>query len=104
MKILEYKLDATANGMQCPPWIDEGGYWSKSDNTMIGVTRNNPKFHIPSSVHRLTASELETRQLGIHSATPMMKQGATPLDLMVEMTEAEVKTAVQNWVTDKGVD
>ena len=34
----------------------------------------------------------------------MMKQGATPVDLMVEMTEAEVRAAVQTWVTEKGVD
>ena len=104
MKILEYKLDATTDSMQCPPWIDDGGYWSKADNTMVGVTRNNPEFHIPATVLRLTASALETRQLAIHSVTPMMKQGATPADLMVEMTEAEVRAAIQTWVTEKGVD
>ena len=104
MKILEYKLDATTDSMQCPPWIDDGGYWLKADYTMVGVTRNTPEFHIPSSVHRLTASELETRQLAIHSVTPMMKQGATPVDLMVEMTEAEVRAAIQTWVTEKGVN
>ena len=97
MIILEYKLDATANGMMCPPWIDDGGYWTNG-NKMVGVTRDNPEFHIPSTVTELTAADLETRQLAIHAITPMMKEGATPADDMVEMTTAEVSTMVQDWV------
>ena len=99
MIYLEYLLDASAGGMRCPPWVDDGGYWVNSaDFTMIGATRNNPEFHIPSTVHRLTAAELETRQVAIHNVTPMFKDGATPDDAMVEMTEAEVRTVIQNWV------
>ena len=99
MIYLEYLLDASAGGMRCPPWVDDGGYWVNSaDFTMIGATRSNPEFHIPSTVHRLTAAELETRQVAIHNVTPMFKDGATPDDAMVEMTEAEVRTAIQNWV------
>ena len=99
MIYLEYLLDAGAGGMRCPPWVDDGGYWTNpADFTMIGATRNNPEFHIPSTVHRLTAAELETRQVAIHNVTPMFKDGATPDDAMVEMTEAEVRTAIQNWV------
>ena len=101
MIILEYKLDAGEGGMRCPPWVDDGGYWSNTDFTMVGVTRDNPEFHIPSTVVRLTADELETRQVAIHNVTPMMKDGATPADAMVEMTEAEVRTAIQNWVADR---
>ena len=102
MIILEYKLDATDAGMKCPPWIDDGGYWSNTDHTMVGVTRDNPEFHIPSTVVRLTPAELETRQLAIHAANPMMKEGETPSDPMVEMTDAEVSTMIQDWVTSKG--
>ena len=98
MIYLEYLLDAGAGGMRCPPWVDDGGYWAGTDHTLIGATRASPEFHIPSTVHRLTAAELETRQVAIHNVTPMFKDGATPDDAMVEMTEAEVRTAIQNWV------
>ena len=102
MIYLEYLLDAGAGGMRCPPWVDDGGYWSNSaDHTMIGATRASPEFHIPSTVHRLTAAELETRQVAIHNANPMMKEGAEPGDADVEMTEAEVRTAIQNWVAER---
>ena len=102
MIILEYKLDATDAGMKCPPWIDDGGYWSNTDHTMVGVTRDNPEFHIPSTVVRLTPAELEARQLAIHAANPMMQEGETPSDPMVEMTDAEVSTMIQDWVASKG--
>ena len=102
MIYLEYLLDAGAGGMRCPSWVDDGGYWvNPADFTMIGATRNNPEFHIPSTVHRLTAQQVEDRQVAIHNVTPMMKDGATPADAMVEMTEAEVRTAIQNWVADR---
>ena len=100
MTIYEYKLDATAEGMMCPPWIDDGGYFSNG-NKMVGVTRDNPEFHIPSTAISFTSAELESRQLAIHAVTPMMKEGATPSDDMVEMTDAEVSTQVQAWVTSK---
>ena len=98
MIYLEYLLDAGAGGMRCPPWVDDGGYWINTDHTMVGATRDNPEFHIPSTVNRLTAAELETRQVPIHNANAMMKEGASPGDAMVEMTEAEVRAAIQAWV------
>jgi len=98
MIYLEYLLDAGEHGMKCPPWVDDGGYWRGTDHTMIGATRSNPEFHIPKTVNRLTASELETRQVAIHNANAMMKEGATPADADVEMTEAEVRAAIQSWV------
>tara|TARA_B100000959_G_C14993493_1_gene629083 strand:+ start:3429 stop:3740 length:312 start_codon:yes stop_codon:yes gene_type:complete len=103
MIILEYLLDATDAGMKCPPWVDDGGYWGSTDHTLIGVTRNSPEFHIPSTVKRLTAAELETRQVAIHTANPLTKRGETPNDDRIVMTEAEVRTEIQNWVTLKGV-
>ena len=99
MIYLEYLLDATDTGMKCPPWIDDGGYWVNSaDFTMIGATRSSPEFHIPSTVNRLSAAQLETRQVAIHNANAMKKDGAEPGDDMVEMTEAEVRAAIQAWV------
>ena len=98
MIYLEYLLDASFEGMRCPPWVDDGGYWRGTDHTMIGATRSSPEFHIPSTVNRLTAAELETRQVAIHAASPMFKEGAEPGDDDVEMTEAEVRAAIQSWV------
>ena len=103
MIILEYLLDATETGMKCPPWVEDGGYWGSTDHTLIGITRSNPEFHIPSTVKRLTADELETRQVAIHAANPLTKRGETPNDNRIEMTEAEVRTKIQNWVTLKEV-
>tara|TARA_Y100000034_G_scaffold31526_1_gene38520 strand:- start:17 stop:322 length:306 start_codon:yes stop_codon:yes gene_type:complete len=97
MIILEYKLDAGEGGMRCPPWVDDGGYWSNTDFTMVGVTRDNPEFHIPSTVVRLTADELETRQVAIHTANPMQKRNDAD-DGYEDMTEAEVRAAIQAWV------
>ena len=98
MIYLEYLLDATDTGMKCPPWVDDGGYWRGTDHTMIGATRSSPEFHIPSTVNKLTAAELETRQVAIHNANPMTKEGAEPGDADVEMTEAEVRADIQAWV------
>ena len=98
MIYLEYLLDMTDDGMRCPPWVDDGGYWRGTDHTMIGATRSSPEFHIPQTVNRLTAAELETRQVAIHNANPMTKEGAEPGDADVEMTEAEVRADIQAWV------
>ena len=98
MIYLEYLLDAGEHGMKCPPWVDDGGYWRGTDHTLIGATRSSPEFHIPKTVNRLTTAELETRQVAIHNANPMIKDGAEPGDADVEMTEAEVRAAIQSWV------
>ena len=99
MQYLEYKLDMGPGGMHAPYWVDDGGYWGNpADHTMIGATRDNQEFKIPDTVTKLTAAELETRQLTIHAATPMTKYEAGDLS-GTEMTEAEVRTAIQNWVT-----
>ena len=98
MIYLEYLLDASFEGMKCPPWVDDGGYWGGTDHTLIGATRSSPEFHIPSTVNRLTAAELETRQVAIHNANTMTKEGAEPGDARVDMTEAEVRAVIQAWV------
>ena len=100
MIYLEYLLDAGEHGMKCPPWVDDGGYWRGTDHTLIGATRSSPEFHIPSTVNRLTAAELETRQVALHNANAMQK---TKVDAdghigYEDMTEAEVRAAIQAWV------
>ena len=65
---------------------------------MIGCTRDNQEHKIPDTVTKLTAAELETRQLAIHAATPMKKLEADGVTQTV-MTDAEVRTAIQTWVT-----
>ena len=99
MQYLEYKLDMGPGGMHAPYWIDDGGYWTNPDNhTFIGATRDNQEFKIPDTVTKLTAAELETRQLAIHADYPMKK--FTGIDEVGDtMTEAEVRTSVQAWVT-----
>ena len=99
MHYLEYKLDISPGGMHTPYWVDDGGYWGNPANhTMIGATRDNQEFKIPDTVTKLTAAELETRQLAIHAADPMKKFEADGVT-MSNMTEAEVRTAIQTWVT-----
>ena len=101
MQYLEYKLEAGPGGMYAPYWVDHGGHWYNPDNyTMVGATRDNQEFKIPDTVVKLTAAELETRQLAIHAAHPMTKDVPAGSGLgSVVMTDAEVRTAVQNWVT-----
>ena len=100
MQYLEYKLDMGPGGMHTPYWVDDGGHWGNSANhTMIGCTRDNQEFKIPDSVTKLTAAELETRQLAIHAAHPMIKAVDVFDEVGDTMTDAEVRTAIQNWVT-----
>ena len=104
MQYLEYKLEAGRGGMHAPYWVDHGGHWYNPDNyTFVGATRDNQEFKIPDTVTKLTAAELETRQLAIHAAHPMPKyaeDAAHHLQATGEdQTEAEVRTAIKNWVT-----
>jgi len=99
MQYLEYKLDMGPGGMHTPYWVEDGGYWGNSaNNTYIGCTQDNQEFKIPDTVTKLTAAELETRALAIHAVTPYRAhiEGGEEGD---PLTDAEVRTLVQNWVT-----
>ena len=99
MQYLEYKLDMGPGGMHTPYWVEDGGYWGNSANhTLIGCTQDNQEHKIPDTVTKLTAAEVETRQVAIHGVTPMNKMDPDGVT-MTEMTEAEVRTQVQAWVT-----
>ena len=101
MTIYEYVLEDAGAGFTCPPWIDDGGYWLDGEN-MIGVRDDTNVSTVPDGAISFTSAELEARQLAIHAVTPMMKIGDMPSDPMIEMTDAEVSTQVQTWVTSKG--
>ena len=98
--ILEYKMHMTAGGMRTPEWIEDGGYWGKSDHTMIGWSPDEAdrEYYIPDTVTELTATELETRVLAMHSDNAFTKPGADPDKEDEEMTTDEVKKMVSDWV------
>ena len=99
--ILEYKMHMTAGGMKNPEWIDDGGYYAKSDHTLIGWSPDEAdrEYYIPDTVTTLTATELETRVLAMHSANAFTKPDAEPGEDEVEMTTDEVKAQVAAWVS-----
>ena len=98
MQYLEYKLDISPGGMHTPYWVDSGGFWGNPANhTLIGATRDNQEYKIPDTVTNLTAAELDTRQLAIHAASPMKKLEADGIT-ETNMTDAEVRTLIQDWV------
>ena len=99
--ILEYKMHMTAGGMRTPEWIEDGGYYGKSDHTMIGWSPDEAdrQYYIPDTVTALTATELETRALAIHADTPFLKSDVDPENEdPEEMTTDEVKAEVAAWV------
>jgi hypothetical protein len=100
MAILEYKLQADDAGMKTPAWVEDGGYFhNPSDNTMIGWSRDNAEWYTPDTVVTLTHAELESRQLAIHSDTPMLQMNDDGAES--EMTVEEVKAAVTLWVSTR---
>jgi hypothetical protein len=92
MKILEYKLHPSEQGMKCPDFIDNGGYWQNPDDfTLVGTVPDGVEFYIPDTVTSLTLAELKTRQLAIHAKYPTVNLDDE------EMTNAEVETEIDNW-------
>ena len=100
--ILEYKRHMTAGGMRNPEWIEDGGYFYKSDHTIIGWSPDEAdrEYYIPDTVTTLTATELETRILAIHASTPYKKDDPDNPDAAEaeDMTTDEVKKMVSDWV------
>lgn len=97
--IIEYKMHMTAGGMRTPEWVADGGYFpDASENTMVGWSPDEAdrEYYIPDTVTELTATELETKVLALHSANAYQKSGDN--GEMSDMTNAEVKTMVSDWV------
>jgi hypothetical protein len=96
MAILEYKLEAAAGGMRCPLWVEDGGYFYNPDDfSMIGWARDNAEWYTPDTVVTLTTLQLEDRQVAIHALYPMKNEDG------VDLTEAEVRAMVQDWVSSR---
>jgi hypothetical protein len=101
MQILEYKLHAPMNGhgMSTPSFITNGGqFYNPADHTMIAAEPDTTEYYIPDSITVYTVAELKARMIKMHSASPFQKMGNTPQD-MEDMTDAEVETMVDDWVT-----
>ncbi len=101
--ILEYKMHMTAGGMRTPEWVEDGGYWPKSDNTKIGWSPDEAdrEYYIPDTVTELTATELDTRVLAMHSDNAFQKDDPDsddPSDT-VDMTNTEVSAMVTAWIS-----
>jgi hypothetical protein len=96
MAILEYKLEASAGGMRCPDWVEDGGYFQNPDDfSLIGWSRDDAEWYTPDTVVTLTAVQLEDRQVALHAKYPMKNEEG------VELTEAEVRAMVQSWVANR---
>jgi hypothetical protein len=100
MTIYEYVLEDAGAGFTCPPWIDDGGYWLDGEN-MIGVRDDDNTSAVPEGAISFTSAELVTRQLALHAVTPMMVHNEDPTVTPIAMTDAEVSTMIQDWVTTK---
>lgn len=101
MQILEYKLHAPMNGhgMSTPTFITNGGqFYNNADHTMIAAEPDTTEYYIPDSVTVYTVAELKTRMLTMHGVTAFQKMGDAPGE-MEDMTDAEVETMVDDWVT-----
>ena len=97
MQILEYKLDASPEGMRCPSWVEDGGYFTDPDNhTMVGKCRDNQEWKIPDSVVKLTLAQLKDRLVDIHSRYPF-KDFSDP-EASVTLTAEQVKQLATNWL------
>ena len=97
--IIEYKMHMTAGGMRTPEWVEDGGYFlDTTENTMVGWSPDEAdrEYYIPDTVTELTATELETKVLALHTANKFQKSNGD--GTMSDMTNAEVKTMVSDWV------
>jgi hypothetical protein len=92
MAFLEYKLQASADGMRCPDWVEDGGYFQNpEDFSMVGWSRDNAEWYTPDTVVTLTTAQLEDRQVTIHTKYPMKNEDG------IDLTESEVRAMVQSW-------
>ena len=102
--IVEYKFIREQDQTRAPSWVLDSGYFQDPDDfTLVGTTKTDDvrEFYIPDTVVRLTRQQLIDRVVGIHARYPMIKLGATPMDMTV-MTDAEVTAMVEAWCEARG--
>ena len=65
--ILEYKMVKTHEGMQVPFWVEEGGFFGKSDFSFVGWSPDDDvrEYYIPDTVTVLTNEQLIARVVAL---------------------------------------
>jgi hypothetical protein len=98
MAVVEYMFNIDDNGKRfIPGFIDNRGHWYDSaTETYIGWVKDSRDFYVPDSLTTLSKEDLVQRQLSIHAVTPMQKRSEESMD-STNMTDAEVRTLVENW-------
>ena len=100
MAVIEYMLYRVNGGnrVEVPGFVGDRGYWqSPIDKSFIGWVEDDRDYYVPDTIVTLTKAEFVTRQLGIHAHTPFTKEGETPEDERVTMTDAEVTAEAEAW-------
>ena len=84
--ILEYKMVMTQEGMQVPDWVEDGGYYGKSDFSFVGWSPNDNvrEYYIPDTVTVLTNEQLIARVIALKGS---------------DTTDAEATTQANAWIT-----
>ena len=84
--ILEYKMIKTNEGMQVPPWIEDGGYYSKPDFSFVGWSPDNDvrEYYIPDTVTVLTNEQFIARVVALKDS---------------DTTEKEATAQANAWIT-----
>ena len=86
--ILEYKMVMTQEGMQVPDWVEDGGYYGKSDFSFVGWSPNDNvrEYYIPDTVTVLTNAQFIARVVALKNS---------------DTTDAEATTQANAWITER---
>ncbi len=84
--ILEYKMIMTDEGMRVPAWIEDGGYFGKTDFSFVGWSPNDNvrEYYIPDTVTVLTNEQLIARAVSLKDS---------------DTTEEEATAQANAWIT-----
>ena len=84
--ILEYKMIMTDEGMRVPAWIEDGGYFGKTDFSFVGWSPDNDvrEYYIPDTVTVLTNEQFIARVVALKDS---------------DTTEEEATAQANAWIT-----
>jgi len=87
--ILEYKMVKTHEGMQVPNWVEDGGYFGKTDFSFVGWSPNDDvrEYYIPDTITVLTNEQLIARAVSLKDS---------------DTTEEEATAQANAWLTKHG--
>jgi hypothetical protein len=108
MKIVEYKKHLINGVNIIPEFIHDGNYFYDADTkTWIGLVLDisDREYYVPDTLTELTNEELIIRQLNIHSNNPITKLEITsdPHSNIINLTEEEVISNINEWLDEKGL-